>query len=445
MVGVGNNVTASGNNKQLVGTAQRAEGSYLTPQVWKDLERLFTEATHALRQVSSHATIADIISYTHELHFSSNLTSAAELPVLRELRSSEQFRFLVGFVCDNFALRSLLFGNSKTDISEEDMQDPLFKIYLESLLLRIISMIDFQSNSKPLEDVFENLFSFLSSEKFPRHVHVPLMNLRVPPGAIAIHGLGVVSATSAKATADPNLSTRVLAGKSVADLMFVVETDHFIAARFFPLASEIKRRIALLRIAVHPFVSYNHFFLQHIKPWEQHVPDTELWDRFWAEPKRNFQMPVGDLRAEQAWELEAMQENFDAVPWDEFSPWRLAVGRLDDAVFKLECGSPDAILDITIALEALYVESESRQESTHKIATRAARYLGTTKETRQRISRDMKHVYKARSTLAHGQHWEIDEKTLAQVLVAGNLLTQTLRRMVEEKRTQLNLADLDLA
>jgi len=131
--------------------------------------------------------------------------------------------------------------------------------------------------------------------------------------------------------------------------------------------------------------------------------------------------------------------------WERPSPWRLAMDRLDDAVFKLECASPDAVLDIAIGLESVFIESDSRQESTHKVAIRVARFLEDVFPLRRELFRAMKQIYKSRSILAHGQEWRLKPDGVSQVERAALILTRTLRRMVELQCTELDHLALDLS
>lgn len=144
-------------------------------------------------------------------------------------------------------------------------------------------------------------------------------------------------------------------------------------------------------------------------------------------------------------EIECLVRNLAQFKWDTPTPWRLAVDRLDDAVFKLECRSPDAILDIVIGLEAVLTESENRQESTHKVAIRAARYLEETVHGRREVFRLVKQAYKARSALAHGQVWELGEDDISNVDKAARILARLLGRMARKQQWELDLTELDLS
>jgi Apea-like HEPN len=229
---------------------------------------------------------------------------------------------------------------------------------------------------------------------------------------------------------------------ALASLEFRVQTGHFIAASQFPLADEIRSRVALLRLIAFPLISYNHFHVEHIGPWEPPLEDTEFWGRFWA--GKAAKVPCSILEDTHARGIEAVQLGFQHMKWNQLTPWRLAINRLDDALFKLECGSPDCILDLVIGLESLFVEAESRQESTHKVATRAARFLETAPDIRRDTFRKVKKIYKTRSTLAHGQKLELDAKGLGEVEEAALLLSRALLRMVELGRVQLDVLGLDL-
>ncbi len=119
--------------------------------------------------------------------------------------------------------------------------------------------------------------------------------------------------------------------------------------------------------------------------------------------------------------------------------------RLDDAIFKLECGSPDAILDLVIGLESLFVDRDSRQESTHKVAIRVSRFLEELLPRRKELFLKMKQIYNDRSTLAHGQRWNLDDQGVLRVEEAASILARALRKMVEVQCVELDHETLDLS
>lgn len=57
----------------------------------------------------------------------------------------------------------------------------------------------------------------------------------------------------------------------------------------------------------------------------------------------------------------------------------------------------------------------------------------------------MKKIYKARSTLAHGQAWELNDERVTEVEKAARVLTRTLGLMLLKQRSELDLMELDLS
>jgi hypothetical protein len=57
----------------------------------------------------------------------------------------------------------------------------------------------------------------------------------------------------------------------------------------------------------------------------------------------------------------------------------------------------------------------------------------------------VKQIYKDRSTLAHGQRWNLDDHALARVEDAATILARALHRMVELESADLDHDTLDLA
>ena len=67
---------------------------------------------------------------------------------------------------------------------------------------------------------------------------------------------------------------------------------------------------------------------------------------------------------------------------------------------KTSQSAQDKIIDLAIALEALYLPDAG--ESTFKLGVRAAWYLGKNREDRKKLLAEFKELYKCRSTVAHG-------------------------------------------
>ena len=134
----------------------------------------------------------------------------------------------------------------------------------------------------------------------------------------------------------------------------------------------------------------------------------------------------------------------EKLEWNGGTPWGLALNRLDDAIFKLNSNSPDAILDLGIGLECLFTESESRQESVHKTAVRAARYLENTEQKRREVFGQIKRIYRSRSALAHGKSWTLDSGGLTQIELAARFLAASLKLMLVQGMTELDMEKLDL-
>jgi len=228
------------------------------------------------------------------------------------------------------------------------------------------------------------------------------------------------------------------------ELKFEVETDHFFAAEDFPISEEITKRVTLLRLFYQPLTSYNHFSVNSVQPWETPLHDSDFSSRFWAYQTGHTKIPSELINESPGSSLASALSQIESLAWNNSTPWRLAINRLDDAIFKLNSNSPDTILDLAIGLECIFTESESRQESVHKVAVRAARYLEKTEDRRRELFRQVKRIYRSRSTLAHGKAWSLDEEGMAQIQIAAKLLASTLRKMTVQGETELDLEKLDL-
>lgn len=417
----------------------------IPPDVRQRFVELMGEALDALRQMRLGLSLRDELGYALALASDPQPGQVLELPLVQKLHTIEKFHELFQFVWGQPPLRSVFVESSKSDISKERLQDPIFRSYVEVMLLRTVSVLSLESDRRNQLELLDGLVSFLNLPRVERRVVVPLMHLKLASETYVISGFGVLRKII-HPESQQGIPEEIRArDSSLVKLDFTIQTDHFTAAHLFPVSDEIRSRIALLRLVAHPLVSCNHFQVEHIRPWEAPLRDSVFWARFWAKPQTKVNVRDFVFEESHARQIETLQEKFQRQRWNQLTPWRLAIDRLDDALFKLECGSPDAILDLVIGLECVFVEPESRQESTHKVATRAARFLENTEQARRDTFRKVKEIYRVRSTLAHGQTWEMDQRGVLQVEEAALVLTRTLRRMIEERRTQLDVLTLDLA
>ena len=418
----------------------------LSGDVRAKLKSTLRDAVATLRTHRPKLSLRERLAYT--LHVSG--PSPAEIfsmPIIQTLQKHETFRRLFELAVNEPSIWSVLLDSLDPTVINEDRNDPVFSRYIEMTLLRICAALDLKvayTEGTELKDnldaQLEDLLSFLALASVERRVVVPLLNIDLSSDEITIAGFGQLSKVR-----HVHAAPIAFQSSSHVDLSFTATTAHFMGVTQSPVWQEIRKRVTLIRLATHPLVSYNHFSIQFFEPWEQPIPDSEFSVRFWGWRSEKLKVPCLTLDDKHAADTELMCKRLENFQWKQLSPWRLASERLDDAVFKLECRSPDAILDIAIGLESVLTEEQSRQESTHKVAVRAARYLEQTNEARRELFRVVKGVYKLRSTLAHGQTWELDVKGMDEIRKAAQVLARTLRNMALNQQSELNLTELDLS
>jgi hypothetical protein len=370
------------------------------------------------------------------------------MPIMQTLQNHETFRRLFELAIEESSVWSVLLDSLDPTVVNEDRNDRVYTRYIEMTLLRICAVLELKVASyigetelkNKLDAQLEDLLSFLMLPSVERRVVVPLLNIDLSSDEITIAGVGQLKKVSHVHAAPTAFEPR-----SQIELSFSVTTAHFMGATQSPVWQEIRKRVTLIRLVTHPLVAYNHFWIQFFEPWEESVPDSQFSVRFWGWRSEKLKVPCLTLDEKHAADIELISKRLENFQWEKLSSWRLASDRLDDAVFKLECRSPDAILDIAIGLESVLTEEESRQESTHKVAVRAARYLEQTHEARREVFRIVKGAYKLRSMLAHGQTWELDLKGMNEIGKAAQVLARTLRNMALSQQSELNLTELDLS
>ena len=405
----------------------------LPPPVEELLRKALLEAVSALHGFRRQLTNRERFVYTAILHQpvrNERLSfDAQRVPPLDRLLPTAEFQSLLRFSIEEPTIRELFLAAGNSVLLERPESSKPAREYYERTLLRICAYLE-ELGPSHLDDFIH----FLNLDAVERIVAVPLLNVDLVADEIAIFQFGQLRKFGRGSSAP------------WVELSFPIHTPHFAAATLSPVWEEIKKRVSLVGLAAHPLAAYNHFRVEFFLPWEEFFPDTQFATRFWSSNSDENPVPVAEITFEHAQQIESLSRQVLASPqWNQVTSWRVACDRLDDAVFKLECRSPDSILDIVIGLESLLAEADSRQESTHKVAVRAARYLEEDLTARKEVFRLVKQAYRARSTLAHGQTWTLDAEGLTQLVRAAKLLARILGRMALDGKTSLDHSTLDLA
>jgi hypothetical protein len=104
----------------------------------------------------------------------------------------------------------------------------------------------------------------------------------------------------------------------------------------------------------------------------------------------------------------------------------VAIRRFRDAYERYWPGDPEALLDICIALEALFLGDQDTKELRHRLSLRVARLLSGQRTSRQALSKGVKYLYDLRSRIAHGDTAETmksgDARKLERVMTQAPLI-----------------------
>jgi hypothetical protein len=416
----------------------------LSDDLRQKLEEKLLNLSYIFRGIKDNGVktnISSARSFAHTLFMLSEPDMQALVfdEVGKQLRETEAHKELVEFILSN-----RIFWGEPLGRDFIPSEAHMFRLYTSAVLLRILASIeDVPGRSKiPLSE----FVNFVDQPEVLRRVRVPVLHLDLAQDSYDLGDFGTLTKVIPPSDVIPesvleglNLSPRVV-------LSFTVRTGHFYEATKFPLSDILKAKFGLLRLAVCPLIAYNHFSVEHIRPWELKINDDDFSGRHWsksAEITQKIRQHV--FTGADGERIMLLGKSFGDMGWEKVSSWRLAMDRLDDASFKLECGSPDTILDLVIGLESVFVDRDSRQESTHKVAIRVSRFLEASLTKRKELFHKVKQMYKDRSTLAHGQRWNLDEHAVVRIEDAANILARTLRKMVELKSVELDHDTLDLA
>lgn len=359
--------------------------------------------------------------------------------VAQQLRETGPHKELVDFLL----AKQILWDEPLTrDLKPSESH--MYRLYVGSILVRILASAD--EDTQKSKSLILEFIEFLDLPNVPRRVNVTLLHLDMAADSYDLSDFGTLTKSPLPSVAIPESPEEGVDLSPLVVLSFTVRTRHFCEAHSFPLSDTLKAKVGLLRLAVWPLIGYNHFSVEHIRPWELKISDDDFSGRHWSKsPSISQSLRRHVVTSDDGERIMSLRKSFDRMDWERVSSWRLAMDRLDDASFKLECGSPDAILDLVIGLESVFVDRDSRQESTHKVAVRASRFLEPLLPKRREMFRKLKQIYKDRSTLAHGQRWNLDDHAVARVEDAANILAGALYKMVELESADLDHDTLDLA
>lgn len=355
-------------------------------------------------------------------------------------RSSVPFSQLIQFAMSDRDLITSILGKDAGFKRESDRE--VFQRVVEAYIFR--GMVAIYHSRTAQSDKIEAFINFLELVEIEREVLVPLNRLDLEDHSYDLGDFGVLSLEGAPSS---GVDTDELFVRKHCLLRFTAKTKKYFGLTQFDFADVIRDKVAAIRMAANPFASFNHFGISHIHPWEEPLRDEMFCDRFYGHAGKLISPStenVVKLCRSSAEETRKLYIASRAQEWKQISPWRLALNRLDDAVFKIESGSTDALLDVVIGLESVLVESQSTQESTHKVAVRAARFLASDTQARADLFKTMKNLYSLRSKIAHGKSLGIDDQAVKLLKESVRLLTSVLKRMLELGFTELNLAHIDL-
>jgi hypothetical protein len=297
------------------------------------------------------------------------------------LLESPELDAIIAFMFSSNNICRGLIGYAPDEILRNEGLRVVFGQSARKIFTRAVAIIRGMSRNenKPQSQLTMDFVSLINSNLAKRIVRAHLGRLELSEPKIDFGDFGTITACHWPDYPPEALASlfEIHSGPRC-HMEFVVETQKFGGVTLFPLADVLRQRVTLLRLALHPLVSYNRFTVSHIWPWELGLSDDSFAVRFSVGSRNSGpQASYQKVAQSDANNLRRVIDSSAGIHWDRFTPWRLAADRLDDAVFKLACGSPDVILDLVIAIESIFVEQGNRQESTHKVATRVARFLGT--------------------------------------------------------------------
>ena len=348
-----------------------------------ELRQRIVATLDALTRAVGGRSFADDVVSTLARRATYAITGASASSIFRDelagkLRITKEFKSLHEYFMGNPFLLDVISGINPIKENFNKQYMSAFSTYVEVTLTRVLLLIRYRRTTEPESDLVDEFVSFLTPEKVHRKISIPISHVSVKEPEMDLGRCGKLFSTRLQMNSDlPYHEVYETAGVPTCKFVFEIDTGKFISAWRTEISDYLRLRIALIRLVVQPLASFNHFSISHIEPWEEPLDDTSFFERFWAKrrPVSQSEIPEVYISQEQARKISTLFDVCDEFDWSSGSSWRLAINRLDDAVYKLECGSTDSLLDIVIGLESVMVEDNSTQESTHKVANRTARFL----------------------------------------------------------------------
>jgi hypothetical protein len=163
--------------------------------------------------------------------------------------------------------------------------------------------------------------------------------------------------------------------------------------------------------------------------------------------KLNFlSLRQGPLNAEQIKHAGALYGVFRDLAEPTKQHLRIPLDRLNNA--KDRAKLVDSAIDLGIALESLFSTRDELGEVRYRVATRAARFLEDTAESRQRVNTIVRKLYDCRSTAVHTGHLDSTKMVMnisvLDLLEEGGRLTSRAIAKAIEHREKVEWPTFDL-
>ncbi|MCG9129879.1 hypothetical protein JT359_20000, partial [Candidatus Poribacteria bacterium] len=186
-------------------------------------------------------------------------------------------------------------------------------------------------------------------------------------------------------------------GTQVADLPFQVKKHEVKLPNRKVITAFIKSFFQGLSLACNSPIQIYHlgWFLAEDKSLHAHNGVISSRTPFWDRRPFVSSVKVGQSEIEKA---KCMYEILTKLDSKSQGKLQIAINRWIKS--KTSQSNQDRIIDLAIALEALYLPDMG--ESTFKLGVRAAWYLGENKEDRKKLLAEFKELYKCRSAVVHG-------------------------------------------
>lgn len=211
----------------------------------------------------------------------------------------------------------------------------------------------------------------------------------------------------------------------------------------YPIAADVVSRVVdVLRLVTPDDIGVAYLATREVEPFTPGMPLNYAWEyqpRYAANVPRRLAFSAPSLPTfSEAQRTEAERLILRRLDPPDVKGLGVMLRRFRDSYERYDVRDPERLLDLAIALEAVFLnDNDSKEQLSFRLALRVARLLGGTLAERKTLFRGVRDLYNIRSKVAHGETVDTlsprDSRTLIGLQAsAPPLVRRAVTRMLED-------------